>query len=223
MLVLRGSWELLRLGGLLDQWEVRRAPPGLAFGLALAVRPAGPAEAPRARVGPEDRFLRSGIAKDPCGWRGRPGQCAAFRPGRCDSLRRRRTRVSLTAWSSRPGAAPGDTAGTACGRSPGPPGAAARHAGGLPPIGRDESCRTANGAPPDLTPAAYGGPPWPLISLPVGCARFSRFTSRPSGPARRRCALDDCEENPHTYVPAATSLRQSAAMPPWTWPTRTDR
>ena len=34
---------------------------------------------------------------------------------------------------------------------------------GLPPEGRDESCRTANGAPPDLTPAAYGGPPWPLI------------------------------------------------------------
>ena len=26
----------------------------------------------------------------PCGWRGRPGQCAAFRPHRCDVLRRRR-------------------------------------------------------------------------------------------------------------------------------------
>ena len=52
-----------------------------------------------------------------------------------------------------------DTARTACGRSPGPPGAAARRAVGLPPGGRDESCRTANGASPDLTPAAYGGPP----------------------------------------------------------------
>src|ERR1017187_10371614 len=36
--------------------EVRRALLGLAFGLALAVRPTGSAEAPRARAGPEDAF-----------------------------------------------------------------------------------------------------------------------------------------------------------------------
>jgi hypothetical protein len=66
---------------------------GLACGLALAVRPAGAAEAPRARVGPEDAFCGAVCAKRlerifgcPCGWRGRPGQCAAFRPGARDLL-----------------------------------------------------------------------------------------------------------------------------------------
>jgi hypothetical protein len=61
---------------------------GLASGLALAVRPAGSAETPRARVGPEDAFCGAGFAERlerifgcPFGWRGRPGQCAAFRPG----------------------------------------------------------------------------------------------------------------------------------------------
>ena len=37
--------------------------PGLAFGLALAVRPAGSLEAPRARVGPEDPFCGA-VRKD---------------------------------------------------------------------------------------------------------------------------------------------------------------
>ena len=36
---------------------------GLAFGLALAVRPAGAVEAPRARVGPEDAFCEA-VRKD---------------------------------------------------------------------------------------------------------------------------------------------------------------
>ena len=69
---------------------------GLASGLALAVRPAGSTEAPRARVGPEDAFCGAVFAERverifgcPCGWRGRPGQCAAFRPGRCDIFTRR--------------------------------------------------------------------------------------------------------------------------------------
>jgi len=60
---------------------------GLASGLALAVRPAGSAEAPRARAGPEDAFCGAVFAERlerifgcPCGWRGRAGQCAAFRP-----------------------------------------------------------------------------------------------------------------------------------------------
>lgn len=58
---------------------------GLASGVALAVRPAGAAEAPRARVGPEDAFCGAVLAERlerifgcPCGWRGRHGQCAAF-------------------------------------------------------------------------------------------------------------------------------------------------
>jgi hypothetical protein len=35
---------------------------------------------------------------------------------------------------------------------------------------------------PALTPAAYSGPPWPLISPTVSRVPFSRFTSRPSSP-----------------------------------------
>ena len=61
---------------------------------------------------------------------------------------------------------------------------------GLPPEGRAESCRTANGAASGLTFAVYGGSPWPLITPPDGRARLSRFMSRPSGVARRRCALE---------------------------------
>jgi hypothetical protein len=50
--------------------------PGLclACGLALAVRPGGSAETPARKGG------------CPCGWRGRQGQRAAFRPGSCDSF-----------------------------------------------------------------------------------------------------------------------------------------
>ncbi len=119
----------------------------------------------------------------PCGWRGRPGQCAAFRPRACDFPSVGANCATLTAWSSRTGAATADTAGTARGRSPGPPGAAARRAAGLPPGGRDESCRTAYGVSPDLSPAVYGGPLWPLI--PPGCPRPSSRGSGPSRQARR--------------------------------------
>jgi len=47
---------------------------------------------------------------------------------------------------------------------------------------------------PALTSAAYGGQPWPLISPTVGRVHFSCPTSRPSGPARRRCALEIVEK-----------------------------
>jgi hypothetical protein len=57
--------------------EVRSAPSGLASGLALAVRPAGLAEVSRVHGAPS---ARRG------GWRGRPGQCVAFRPGSWDIL-----------------------------------------------------------------------------------------------------------------------------------------
>ena len=56
---------------------------GLASGLALAVRPAALAEAPR-KGGPEDAFCGAVCAERverifgcPCEWRGQPGQCAA--------------------------------------------------------------------------------------------------------------------------------------------------
>ena len=59
----------------------------------------------------------------------------------------------------------------------------------------------------------YGRSPLPPLSL--GGARLPS-KPRPGLQARRAegVPLNDCEENPHTYVPAATSLRQSAAMPP---------
>ena len=53
----------------------------------------------------------------PCGWRGRHGQCAAFRPGRCDILVApcaTGARVSAWPWCWR--ARQRDTAGTAGGR-----------------------------------------------------------------------------------------------------------
>ena len=67
--------------------EFRRAVFGLASGLALPVRPAGGSGSAR-KGGPRRYFLRSGFFRAvvrifgrPCGWRGRPGQCAGSRPG----------------------------------------------------------------------------------------------------------------------------------------------
>ena len=64
---------LCQLGFIFSSWfdpamplvEIRFAARlgGLAFGLALAVRPAGSLEAPRARVGPEDPFCAA-VRKD---------------------------------------------------------------------------------------------------------------------------------------------------------------
>ena len=139
-----------------------------------------------------ERFER--IFGCPCGWRGRPGQCVAFRPRGCDFPGDGATRVRLTAWSSRPGAAPGRYGGH---RTRPVTGAAGR---GSSARRRASARRARRKLPhpqrraPALTPAAYGGPPWPLIPPPIGHARFSRFTSRPSGPARRRCALEAVEK-----------------------------
>jgi hypothetical protein len=79
---------------------------GLASGLALAVRSAGSADAPRARVGPEDAFCRAvraerleGIFGCPCRWRGRPGQCAAFRPVTLTFSGAGAPGARVTAWS----------------------------------------------------------------------------------------------------------------------------
>jgi hypothetical protein len=62
------------------------------------------------------------------------------------------TNSMLTAWSSRRGAVPGRYGGHRRRPVTGPPGAAARRAEGLPPEGRDESCRTAYGAWPGSDP-----------------------------------------------------------------------
>jgi len=175
--------------------------PGLASGLAPADRPAGAVEAPGSTAR-RRRVPRSGMRStveaggaDPDNARHSVPAAVTFlasaqlvrgrRPG---PRGRARHRVDAT--------------GTACGRSPRPPGAAARRAAGLPPEGRDESCRTANGASPDLAPAAYGGATLAAHPSPISRARFSRFTSRPSGPARRRCALEAVKK----VVTAATDM-----------------
>ncbi len=80
----------VRLGG-----SPRASGPGLWPGPRCQARRARQ-EAPRARVGPEDAFCGAVFAERlerifgcPCGWRGRPGQCAAsFRPGGCSLSRR---------------------------------------------------------------------------------------------------------------------------------------
>ena len=106
------------------------------------------------KVGPEDPFCGA-VRKDlrcPCGWRGRPGQCAAFRPGACDFPGVCATRARLTAWSSRPGAAPGRYGGYRTRPVTGATGRGSSARRGLPPKGRDESCRTAYGEPPGPDP-----------------------------------------------------------------------
>jgi hypothetical protein len=100
----------------------------------------------------------------------------------------------LTVWSSRTGAAAGVTAGTACGRSPGPPGAAARRAAGLPPGGRDGSCRPAYGASPGPDPGRPRRRTLAFISPAISRARYSCSTSRPSGPARLGAPLKAVEK-----------------------------
>ena len=140
--------------------------PGL--GLALAVRPAGSTEAP----GSTARRRRVPLAG--CGaplrlegptWtmRGIPA------PGGLAFARARDVPAApLTAWLLRRGGA-GSAAGTPCGRSPG---AGARQSPRRRASVRRtrRSCRPAT-ALPRFDPAAYGGPPWPLISPPIGRAR----------------------------------------------------
>jgi len=98
---------------------------GLASGLALAVRPAGLAEA-RGSTARRRRVPRSGMRSTVEAGRGQPGQCAAFRPLGCDIISAiGASGATLTAWSWCWRARRRDTAGTAGGRSPGVPCAAA--------------------------------------------------------------------------------------------------
>ena len=166
---------------------------GLALGLALAVRPAGLVEAPGSTAR-RRRVPRSGMRSTVEVGGASPDNARRSAPTAVTFSGDGATGVRLTAWSSRTGAVPGDTAGTAGGRSPGPPGAAARRAVGLPPEGRDESCRTAYGAPPGPDPGRPRRRTLALVSPAISRVRFSCSTSRPSGPARRRCALEAVEK-----------------------------
>ena len=69
-----------------------------------------------------------------------------------------------------------DTAGTACGRSPGPPGAAARRARWASAHRARRKLPHHQRRAPDLTLAAYGGPTLAAHLSPVGAPNFSRFT-----------------------------------------------
>ena len=85
------------------------------------------------------------------------------------------TRVALTAWSSRTGATPGGYGGHRMRPVTGAAGRGTRRAAGLPPEGRDESCRTLRRSPdPDpgrlrrATLAAYSpGSATPILALHV--------------------------------------------------------
>ncbi len=158
---------------------------GLASGLALAVRPAGSLEAPRARVGPEDPFcgavrvrkdLRVPLQVEGAAWtmRGVPPRCLVTFPATVQLVRGWRP-------SPRGGRSTGQIrrAPHAAGhrghraRQRGAPRASARRARRkLPPRLR----RAARA----LTPAAYGGSLWRSSSL-----RLAASASRDSRPGRQ--------------------------------------
>jgi hypothetical protein len=125
---------------------------GLAFGQALAVRPAGLAEAPALKGGSRRSFLRSGFRNDlrvPLTLEG-PARIMRGEPSRSGD-----TFTAISASGETPSAWPWcwrarqrDTAGTAGGRSPGVPCAAADAPGGLPPKGRGEKLPPRNGETP---------------------------------------------------------------------------
>jgi len=129
----------------------------------------------------------------PCGWRGRLGQCAAFRPGDCD-LRTAMgaLRASVTAWPAHSARHRGRYGGDWLRPVPGKLCAAAAAPVGLPPGRARAKLPPRNGETP-ATLAACGQLSRPLYSPSVARA-CSRSRSRPSGLARRRCALDDVKK-----------------------------
>jgi hypothetical protein len=161
---------------------------GLASGLALAVRPAGLAEAPGSTAR-RRRVPRSGM------------RSTVEAGGASPDNERRTGPVAVTpsrllarlARACRPGRG---TGGRGSGMRRGPQ--AAGHRGAVRGSRRvRRACvrRTRrqlpprNGETPGEPPAAHGGSPWPLIPstarAPPRCSRPG-----PSGPARRRCALE---------------------------------
>jgi len=141
----------------------------------------------------------------PCGWRGRPGQCAAFRPGdRAFSPATGASGARLKAWFLLAGASPGRYGGNrrrpvigATGR-----GSSAR---------RRASARRARRKLPHRQRCSPGSDLGRLrrvtvaaLSLSIARAGLWLITSRPSGPARRRCALEAVEKV--VTAPRATSI-----------------
>jgi hypothetical protein len=164
-------------------WVYRRfaaRASGLAFGLALAVRPAGLAEAPGSTAR-RRRVPRSGMRStveaggaSPDNARHRSG------PVGCDILTATGVLgAMISAWPWCWRARQRDTAGTASGRSPGILCAAARRAVGLASEGRGESCRPAT-ARPRVNPGRLL-----RVTLAVHSLSTARACPRHSRPGRR--------------------------------------
>ncbi len=131
----------------------------------------------------------------PCGWRGRLGQCAAFRPGDCD-LRTAMgaLRASVTAWPAHSARHRGRYGGDWLRPVPGKLCAAAAAPVGLPPGRARAMLPPRDGAPPGEPEPLTAGHPGVSLSPSVACVRPSLLTAWPSGPARRRSALETVEE-----------------------------
>jgi len=125
-----------------------------------------------------------------CGWRGPPGQCAAFRSPMAVTFIRRSAApgASVTAWSCSWGAASGRYGGDRLRPVPGKPCAAAAASAGPSSEGRERSCRSATARPRRPEPPMPGPPA--ANSLPRLLAPARVAGPGPSGVARRRCALE---------------------------------
>jgi hypothetical protein len=158
-------------------------------------------EVRRARLGPglrpgprrQARWGGRGSARKggthPCGWRGRPGQCAAFRPGGCrlspGDPRTRRDADGRDQLASRGnwGRCGGDrlrpVAGTPC--------AAAAAPVGLPPGRARAKLPPRNGESPGDPRRLYPVIPTALLTPPVAraCSRGPVLAVRPGAPKVR--------------------------------------
>jgi hypothetical protein len=138
--------------------------------------PQGRQRSPRERVGPEDSFCGAGCAERlerifgcPCGWRGWPGQCAAFRTRSRDFLTAPGTfDVRTGARPARAGTVTGgalEPVSPACGCGGSRPAAAPRPVGFRPQGAA--GCRSGVGASP-CCPLGSGGSPPLQLAIPLG-------------------------------------------------------
>jgi hypothetical protein len=171
--------------------------PGLASGLALAVRPAGVVEAP----GSTARRRRVPLAgcKAPLRLEGPTRTMRGVPPQPLRPSRLRRSSCETVGLVLADGCGSGSIR-----RAPHAAGHRGRRArqlgtpGGLPPKGRDESCRTVYGELPGSNLGRDGRATLAAHPSRLGRAHCSRFTSRPSGLDRRRCALETCRGSCHS-------------------------
>jgi hypothetical protein len=102
-------------------------------------------------------------------------------------------------------------AGTRCRAGCGEPRGRQRPAPGAPSAEARAKLPPLSDAPPPQPAMAHGGNFRRPSLAPAALARLSRDWPGPDGPARRRRALDDCEENPHSFA-AGSAGHDSAAV-----------